>query len=44
MAILLTGCTGFVGKFVLHELLAKDTQGPIMVLLREKRGATALDR
>ena len=45
MRILLTGCTGFVGKFVLLELLlraAKDDK--IICLLRGKKGQTAQQR
>ena len=42
MRILLTGCTGFVGKFVLHELLERlPSDSEIVCLLRGKKGQTA---
>ena len=42
MRILLTGCTGFVGKFVLRELLERiDSDSQIICLLRGKKGQTA---
>lgn len=44
--ILLTGCTGFVGKFVLRELAIriKGSQTSVICLLRGKKGQTANDR
>lgn len=44
--ILLTGCTGFVGKFVLRELAIKikTKQTTVICLLRGKKGQTANDR
>ena len=45
--ILLTGCTGFVGKFVLRELckrLGPSSSTKIICLLRGKKGQTAADR
>lgn len=45
MRILLTGCTGFVGKFVLLELLLRATKDDkIICLLRGKKGQTAQQR
>ena len=43
--ILLTGCTGFVGKFVLRELcLRTEKNTTIICLLRGRKGKTALER
>ena len=45
MRILLTGCTGFVGKFVLLELLLRAKKDDtIICLLRGKKGQTAQER
>lgn len=44
MSLLLTGCSGFVGRFVLRELLDRYTAGPIQVLLRSKKGQSAQER
>ena len=45
MRILLTGCTGFVGKFVLLELLLRvKKDDTIICLLRGKKGQTAEER
>lgn len=45
MQILLTGCTGFVGKFVLLELLVRaKKEDKIICLLRGKKGQTAQQR
>ena len=45
MRILLTGCTGFVGKFVLLELLVRAKKDDkIICLLRGKKGQTAQQR
>ena len=46
MRILLTGCTGFVGRFVLRELLEKyrDSDTQILCLLRSKKGQTIQQR
>ena len=45
MRILLTGCTGFVGKFVLYELLQRlPSDSEIVCLLRGKKGQSAEDR
>ena len=42
MRILLTGCTGFVGKFALRELLERiDSDSEVVCLLRGKKGQTA---
>jgi len=42
MRILLTGCTGFVGKFTLKELLERlSSDSEIICLLRGKKGQTA---
>jgi len=41
MWILLTGCTGFVGKFVLRELVEKAPEAEIICLLRGKKGIPA---
>jgi nucleoside-diphosphate-sugar epimerase len=42
MRILLTGCTGFVGKFALRELLERlPSDSQIICLLRGKKGLTA---
>ena len=43
--ILLTGCTGFVGKFVLRELAMRTKASQTVIcLLRGKKGQTANDR
>ena len=43
--ILLTGCTGFVGKFVLRELcLRTESKTTIICLLRGRKGQTVADR
>jgi thioester reductase-like protein len=45
MRIFLTGCTGFVGKFVLLELLLKAKKEDVIIcLLRGKKGQTAKQR
>ena len=45
MRILLTGCTGFVGKFTLRELLVRtEPEDLIICLLRGKKGKTAQER
>jgi nucleoside-diphosphate-sugar epimerase len=45
MRILLTGCTGFVGKFVLLELLLRAKKDDLIIcLLRGKKGQTAQQR
>ena len=52
MRVLLTGCTGFVGKFVLRDLLLrfKDSTGEegqtntVLCLMRGKKGQTAQQR
>ncbi len=45
MRILLTGCTGFVGKFVLLELLLRVKKEDLIIcLLRGKKGQTAQQR
>jgi thioester reductase-like protein len=45
MRILLTGCTGFVGKFVLLELLLRIKKGDIIFcLLRGKKGQSVEQR
>ena len=45
MRILLTGCTGFVGKFVLLELLLRAKKEDLIIcLLRGKKGQTAEQR
>lgn len=45
MRILLTGCTGFVGKFILLELLLRAKKDDkIICLLRGKKGQTAQQR
>jgi thioester reductase-like protein len=45
MRVLLTGCTGFVGKFVLLELLVRAKKDDVIIcLLRGKKGQTAQQR
>jgi thioester reductase-like protein len=45
MRILLTGCTGFVGKFVLRDLLLRAKKDDVLLcLLRGKKGQTAQQR
>jgi nucleoside-diphosphate-sugar epimerase len=45
MRILLTGCTGFVGKFILRELLLTSKKDDfILCLLRGKKGQSAQQR
>ena len=45
MRILLTGCTGFVGKFTLRELLVRTEPDDLIIcLLRGKKGKTAQER
>jgi thioester reductase-like protein len=45
MRIFLTGCTGFVGKFVLLELLLRAKKEDVIIcLLRGKKGQTAQER
>jgi thioester reductase-like protein len=45
MRILLTGCTGFVGKFVLLELLLRAKKDDVIIcLLRGKKGQSAQQR
>ena len=45
MRILLTGCTGFVGKFTLRELLLRTEPDDLIIcLLRGKKGKTGQER
>jgi len=45
MRILLTGCTGFVGKFTLRELLLRTEPDDLIIcLLRAKKGKTGQER
>jgi thioester reductase-like protein len=41
-AVLLTGATGFLGRFLMRELLAANV--PVVVLVRDHRGRSAQDR
>ncbi|KAL0563697.1 large subunit of alpha-aminoadipate reductase, partial [Marasmius crinis-equi] len=42
--IFLTGATGFLGAFVLHNLLTQQRVGKVIALVRGKDATTALDR
>ena len=42
--ILLTGCTGFLGKVILEKLLRTTEFAMLYILIRPSKGATAAER